>query len=304
VRFAQSGTVFEVELAREGCDVVERRHGPTPSEERRPFPTEREANTAYYQRIAELVEIGWDRRSGCETVDEPGDADLLAGVSAFDPDALAVYTDLLLERGDPRGELATLRATARDTAVTTRLAQLEHEHRGELFGALAMLPDGYREQFELVYRRGWIAEIHARYRWTVPKVDERAALYFVLHAPMTRFAHTLELDGSYATACLQLRCEHLGRFRTLRLTAGGSMHVLDVLPGLEELVVGYNAHRGHPGIRRLTITASPDGTVAFGGDWPALEHVTIEHAKPLDQRSLRPLEAELARRGVTLEISG
>ncbi|MEO8706127.1 MAG: hypothetical protein ABI867_39220 [Kofleriaceae bacterium] len=302
MRFAQNGTVFEVELVRDGLEVVELRHGPTESDERRSFASERLANRAYHERIAELVEIGWDRRSGCETVEDPGAPELVAAMAAFEPDAVAVYTDLLLERGDPRGELATLHMLPRDAAVTNRIAQLEQDHGCELFGPLATLPQGYRDQYAFGYTAGWVSSIELRYHWSVPKADERSTLYFLIHAPVTRFVHTLALDGHYANAALRLGCEHLARIRSLRLSSTDSQAVLDVFPGLEHLEVPYGAFRGHPSVRHITLAATNSGTVQLAGSWPSLERVTIEHVKPLDQRALRTFESDLERRGVTLEI--
>jgi hypothetical protein len=280
-RFAQSGTVFEIELAREQTELVERRLGPSSSVERRGFSDERAAIHAYFERIAELVETKWERRSPCEHVEESATSELLEGVTAGDPTAIAVYNDWLLDRGDPRGELASLRAAEPDPEVASEIELVEREHAIELFGLLAVLHPRYREQFELIWRNGWIDTVIARHKWFsdgggMYGEDAREAVHHVLHAPMARFVRRLELDGSFAHACATFRgCRHTRRIRAIRLVEARSIDVIDAFPELEELETTAIATRGHPSVRTLTLRAGRGAIVNLTDDWPRLQRLAI-----------------------------
>jgi hypothetical protein len=281
-RFAQSGTVFEIELAHEGLEVIERRLGSRDSVERRAFATPRAASVAYHERVAQLVETRWERRSPCEEVPELAELELVAGVGGGDPSAVAVYNDWLLERDDPRGELASLRAAPRDDAVELRIADLERERGVELFGLLAVLHARYRAQFELGWRHGWIDEVLARHRWFsdgpgIYGVDAREALHHLIHAPMARFVRHLDLDETFTYACARfIGCPHSERIRSLRLCGAHTHDVLDAFPAIEALELpAITDARGHPRVRTLKLQVHGGHEIRLAGAWPALRRLTL-----------------------------
>ena len=246
-------------------------------------------------RMAELLETRWVRRSRCEEPEEHAEVALLEAADAGDPTAIAVYNDWLIDHGDPRGELAGLRAAPADEMIDARITELERECGIELFGLFAVLPAEFREQFSLVWRHGWIDEVIARHKWFpngggMYGEDAREAVHQVLHAPMARFVRWIDLDTAFAGACASLEaCPHTQRIRRMRLH--GVPQVLDAFPQLEELEVDAHAGRGHPAIRSLTLRTRGGG-FDIAGDWPALHHLTIALDEP-DLETFRALRTWL-----------
>ncbi len=275
--------MFEIELAREGCEVVERRLGSSAGIERRRFPSELGADVAYHERMAELVETQWRRRSPCEDRPDRADAELIEAVAGGEAMAAQVYNDWLLDRDDPRGELASLRAqrdVGSNADVDARIAEVEREHGVELFGLLAVLHVRFRAQFELVWRHGWIHGVIARHKWFsdgpgMDGADTREALHHLLHAPMARFVRELDLDTRFADACSSFTsCVHFDRIRRIRLRGVGQTSVLDAFPSLEEVELPVTA-ASHPRVHTLTIHVEDGRELRLAGAWPALRRLTL-----------------------------
>jgi hypothetical protein len=157
----------------------------------------RAARIAYYLRVAELLDTGWRRTS--RFADDLLESEELP-FPVDDDAAREVYRDWLLERGDPRGELATLRAA--DPLDTRAIASLEKTRGVELFGLFSMLPRTWRDDVSLVWRRGWVDEIVVQHGSVVGPLEE--LVHAALHAPMARFARYLTLDvrPKFTCACL------------------------------------------------------------------------------------------------------
>lgn len=186
-RFARGTEHLELLLA--GATLVET----TLMTAARTLHDERAAQIAYYLRNGEILEAGWRRTS--RFVD-----DLLPEPPLpFEPEGdaeRAVLRDSLIERGDPRGELAALRAGRPDARA---LGSLEKTRGIELFGLFALLPRAWRDQIAFGWRDGWIDEI------AVSGSPHHEVVHAALHAPMARFARTLTLDESVTLepcACL------------------------------------------------------------------------------------------------------
>lgn len=171
-----------IELSRQGRSLFERGDYGEVSDERH---DERAAAIAFFVRVHELLAGGWKRTSDfvadLVVVPEP---ELVKQIDAGDRDALAVYTDWLIERGDPRGELAALRRTD-DRA---KIASLEKTRGLELYGPLAFAPRAWHDRYAYVWRDGWVDEIHFAEDLAMPR--ERELVLHVVHAPMARFART------------------------------------------------------------------------------------------------------------------
>ena len=295
-RFAQHGTVFEIDLARQGRRVIERRFGSELSTDAHSFADERAATRAYHERIAELLETKWRRISRCEALDDVAPNPVLAAAAATgDPEALAVYTDWLLDHGDARGEMAALRTATPTAEVLARLAELERDHGVELFGLLAVLGPAWWAQFELEWRHGWIDGVTARHRFmtdgrAMTAGEAREALHHLLHAPVARFVSRLALDADFATAARQTlaHCPHVDSITTLALLVPGPRgdDLMTAFPSLRRMeVVGGLLGPGHPRIETLAITIRHDAFAELSGDWPALRHVELD----LDTTERAPL---------------
>lgn len=284
----------EVEVVREGLAVVEYTGFGVARRERY---DERATLISYYMRIAELLEDRWQRTS--EFIDDlaaSAEPALVADIDAGDRDALAVYTDWLLERGDPRGELAVLRATPE--LDMRRIASLEKTRRVELFGPLGMLDRRWREQFTYLWRDGWIDEVIFHRReddsWTIP--PDKEVMQHALHAPMARFTRWLTVDDWYVMPiweCLG-RCTCLANIRGVRHDAVTSCfrEMLDALPALEELELRLTSITtgGHPRVRRLRVTVDDD-PLDIRGEWPALRQLEIVCKRPVDADQLAGVRA-------------
>ena len=281
-RFERDGQA--IELVREGTTIVEHTAFGTAH---RTLHDERAALIAFYARALELIAERWVRQTPfvdeLVVVPEP---ELVAQIDAGDRDALDVYTDWLLDRGDPRGELAALRRA--DTADERKIASLEKTRGVELFGPLSMVPRTWREQFAYVWRSGWIDEVIFR------QVDvegrhppDPELMQHALHAPMARFVRWLSVDLWYVTPiweCLGA-CTCLQRIRGVRYS--GSVQcfreMLDQLPALEELELfeADTTTGGHPRVRRLRMAVRSDSTLDVRGAWPSLRRLELVVHSPL-----------------------
>ena len=268
-----------IELVREERTIVERTSF---GEGRRELHDERAALIAYYARIAELLDDRWIRASSFldDLVIEP-EPDLVRAIDAGDIDALGVYTDWLLDRGDPRGELAALRSAPEPDH--RRISSLEKTRGVELFGPLCMVSRGWRDHFAYVWRRGWIDEVVFAYGSQSDELPpDKELMQHVLHAPMARFARWLAVDTWYATPiweCLGA-CTCLQRIRGVRLSGTIQCYreMLDNLPSLEELELldTDTTSGGHPRVRRLRMSIPDTGTrLTLAGEWPALQRLEL-----------------------------
>ena len=137
------------------------------------------------------------------------------------PDDLApriVLADLLLERGDPRGELIALQCSG---AATARTRSLIDEHWHAWLGELALVLTRHGTEFE----RGMLTAIRIgqpsspawAYRkahghrelgavHTVRRAEVSATYYAVLIAGLPRLPDTLQLDGPELIAPLHALC--------------------------------------------------------------------------------------------------
>lgn len=296
----------EITLVRAGRAIVERSaFGPA----HRTLHDERAALIAYYARIAELLDDRWVRTSpfveDLVHADEPA---LVADIDAGDRDALAVYTDWLLERGDPRGELAVLRnAPAPDAR---KISSLEKTRGIELYGPLSTLAPRWHEQFAYVWRDGWVDEIVFR---QIPVSTgqhlympaDRELMQHALHAPMARFARWLTVDDWYVTPiweCLGA-CTCMTKIRGLRHDCVTICYrvMLEALPALEELELLRTSivEAGHPRVRRLRVTVDED-RLDIRGEWPSLETLEIVCKQRVDADQLAAVRERLS--GVTITL--
>src|SRR5262249_30315741 len=126
-------------------------------------PGETDARAAFERRAIALVGDGWQLVEPDGDLGTPVAADPVqehAILDAIDdrPERLAVYTDWLLERGDPCGELASLRARHerdRDRNLGALIQRAELAHDRALFG-LAHVAPSPRGVVRPVWRDGWI----------------------------------------------------------------------------------------------------------------------------------------------------
>lgn len=294
----------ELTIVREGNAVVEHTaFGPA----RRELHDARAALIAYYVRIAELLDDRWIRMT--PFVDDlvvPEEPSLTAEVDAGDRDALAVYTDWLLDRGDPRGELAVLRAAPSPDAK--KIASLERTRGVELFGPLSTLGQRWRDQFTYVWRDGWIDEIvfhegrSEQYLLTPP---DREVMQHALHAPMARFVRWLTVDDWYVTPIWECLgdCTCLAQIRGVHHNCVTICYrvMLEALPALEELELLRTSivEAGHPRVRRLRVTVDED-RLEIRGDWPALETLEIVAKQRVDAEQLAAVRERLP--GVEITI--
>lgn len=285
-RYAQHGTVFEIELVRAGTLLVERRFGTEVTRDEQRYPTDLAATRAYYERTAELLETRWRRISACEIEPEraPHPA-LTAAAASGDPAARAVYHDWLLEHGDACGELAALRAVDSTPEVARRIDEVERERGVELYGLLAVLGPAWWAQFELGWRDGWIESITARHVFmtdgrAMTTLEARTALHSLLHAPMSRFVRHLVLDDEFlahAEDDLE-RCPHLRGIDELTLLgrAPSLQELQPRLPGLRRIsLLGGIRSLGHAGVESMVLTIRPDAPAWLLGRWPALRSLEL-----------------------------
>ncbi|MDQ3336326.1 MAG: hypothetical protein M4D80_14250 [Myxococcota bacterium] len=291
----------EITLKRNGSEIVERS---TFGDARRELHDQRAALIAYYARIAELLDDRWIRATpfvdDLVVAEEPA---LVAEALAGDRDALAVYTDWLLDRGDPRGELAALRTAP--TPDERKISSLEKTRGVELFGPLSTLGNRWRDQFAYVWRDGWVDEIvfrHAIQHVRTP--PDKEVMQHALHAPMARFTRWLNVDTWYVIPI----CESLGDTCVAQIR--GVRHdcvticyglMLEALPALEELELLRTSvvEAGHPRVRRLRVTVDED-QLDIRGEWPSLHTLEIVAKQRVDADQLAEVRERLA--GVEITI--
>ena len=282
-----------VEMLVEGRAVLER----TPrANARRDWHDERAALIAYYRRIAELLTTGWTRISSFAddliTADEP---DLVTAINEGDRAALSVYTDWLLERGDPRGERAVL-------TDPKQIASLELTRGIELFGPSVMIPAAWRAQFTYVWRDGWIDEVWFHRDREAPRnVNDEELMQHALHAPMARFARWLQIDAWYSAPPWErlAACTCLEHIRGARYPGDIRRQLLESMPSLEELESsGSRVFHGHPRIKRLQLMVANDSLDVLG-EWPALKTIELvcqRQVKRSELDALNKLGAEVTLR--------
>jgi hypothetical protein len=293
-----------ITLEREGNAIIEiAAFGPA----RRDLHDERAALIAYYARIAELLEDRWIRATPFvdDLVDDEEPA-LVAEVEAGDRDALAVYTDWLLDRGDPRGELAVLRAAPEPD--DRKIASLERTRGVELFGPLSALGPRWRDQFTYVWRDGWVDEIvfhewrSERYVLTPP---DREVMQHALHAPMARFVRWLTVDDWYVTPIWECLgdCTCLAQIRGVHHNCVTICYrvMLEALPALEELELLRTSivEAGHPRVRRLRVTVDED-RLEIRGAWPSLKTLEIVAKQRVDADQLAAVREHLPGLEITI----
>lgn len=290
-RFAQHGTVFEIELVCEGPIMEERRIGSGLPTERATFDSASAARRAYFLRTSELLETAWRRVSRCEGMD-PEQADAAPALKQLaatgDADARAIYSDALMATGDPCGELSALRRAAATGAVRARIEELEHTDGVALYGLFGALPRAWWAQFELTWEGGWIDTIRARHQFmtdgrAMTDAAAREGLHQLLHAPMARFVRCIELDATFAAAARLTfaGCPRVGSLRALTLLepVPPADELVAALPGLHHMTLqGGLVSPGHPTVESLAITVRLDAHAWLTGEWPALRRLELQLA--------------------------
>lgn len=268
---------------------------------RREHRDERAAQIAYYTRCAELLDDRYIRQTPfVADLVVAEDSDLVHAIDAGDRDALAVYTDWLLDRGDPRGERATL-------TDERAISSLEKTRGLELFGPAAFVGRQWRDQFSYVWKDGWIDEVwfHLDEEGLRPNPPDREVMQHALHAPMARFARWLCVDDWYVTPiweCLD-RCTCLQRIRGVRHSAVTNCfaEMLDALPALEELELLRTSITtgGHRGVKRLLVTVDDD-PLLIRGEWPALRTLEIIAKQRVDADQLAEVKRTIPNAEITI----
>lgn len=265
-----TGTIL---VERSGTLLAE--HAPPKAPTTMDYPNERAALAIFRKRIARLVVEGWqlsraDADIGAPLASEPGlEAQLRERI---DPETAAIYNDWLIERGDPCGELAALRARGVATA------ELEQARGYELYGALhdilAELP-AHRARIEPQWTHGWIEG------WLLDRLSLGTLFGFALQAPMARFARRLVVRFGVHGPTLRYALARSTRrtaIRTLEVAERGmASQLLGVLPALDALAMpAGETTDGHDRVRTLTLDVGTTRVGAlFTGAWPAVERLAI-----------------------------
>lgn len=288
--FSRSDRTFQLELVREGRRLVERLHVGGAAPEESEHADEAAAIAAHRDRVISLLADDWTLAWAYDDVAWPVACEPAMEAAILDArdegdraDRLAVYTDWLIERGDPCGELAVLRALverASDRDAEARIAQLERRHADALFGPFAAYPQSPdRGEVYLVWAGGWIEGLDFG-------TASGTLVTLALHAPMARFLRRIafrrtapESVGSAIALAPRRRA-----IRQLDLPARISYahELLDALPALEELTLvgGTRTDRGHARVRSLALVIDEPLSHSFPawltGAWPALERLRID----------------------------
>jgi hypothetical protein len=309
------------ELAKPGATILVERsgtllaeHAPPAAPTRMDYPNERAALAIFRKRIVQLVRDGWqlsraDSDIGGPLASEPRlEAELRA---RLEPETVAIYNDWLIERGDPCGELAALRARGAPTA------ELEAERGYELYGSyhdlLVEMP-AYLPHLQPQWAHGWIEG------WLLDRLYLGTLFGFALHAPMARFARRLAVRFGVHGPTLRYalaRSPRKAAIRTLELAERGmASQLLGVLPALDTLAMpAGETSDGHPRVRTLTLEIAPRTTALLAGAWPALERLTLRATKvpgravaqllddaPLEKlRALRHVDVDAELDGAALD---
>lgn len=310
VLFSRSDRTWQLELTRDGHVLIEQVHLGTHTPQRTEYPTEDDAIKAHRERVVKLiVEDEWQVASVNDDAAWPVARDLAMEQAILDAtddrrERLAVYTDWLIERGDPCGELAALRSRAdRDPiAIVEAVAQHEAQHADALFGPISALPPSTSPR-GLVWhwQDGWIEAF---------ELDGTSAtqLNLALHAPMARFVRRLIIRWRFSPAIgpALAMWPRRGQIRALELQhASQHAHeILDALPALEHVAMpaGSRTPKGHPTVRSLELAVDNEHR-RLVGPWPALRALrlrAISDAPGLDELFLGALLPEVRE----LELSG
>jgi len=315
VLFSRSDRTFQLELTRDGCALIEHMHVGNREPVRTTFATEQEAIRAHREKVVALiVDEGWQVASVYDDAAWPVARDLAMEQGILDAEddrreRLAVYTDWLIERGDPCGELAALRGRGDRSApgLDEAIAQHEALHADALFGPICALPatTGPRG---LVWRweDGWIEGF---------ELDSAPAtlLNLALHSPMARFVRRLVIRWRFSEAigpslAMWPRRDQI-RVLELQHASKHAHEIIDALPQLLQVAMpaGSRTPSGHATVRRLEL-AIDNEHCALHGQWPALQVLrlrAISDAPRLDEMLLgsqlpevRELELAGTRNGV------
>jgi uncharacterized protein (TIGR02996 family) len=289
-KFMRDGETAPRSLVRAGTVV-------TDNDQRSTYATELEALAAFDRRANDLVDEGWgvievDNDLGLpRACDEAQERAILAAGDDRD-DRLAVYTDWLIERGDPCGELASLRARNEkdnDPALAALIQRFELQHERPLFGLFhgVRAPRGV---VKLVWRRGWVDALDIA-------TSSDTFVSLALLAPVARFVRGLVFQRQVARrVCRALaRSPRRDHIRRLQLAFGDVQPVLDALPALDTLALNASMfiERGHPRVRRIELASF--GTNTLDGRWPGVDTLALtmtpHMVRPRALSLLRPFPA-------------
>ena len=297
--FAHEGAHDLVELVRDGRAITERRGADI---ETRSYASDTGARDMFDARVLRLYAQAWHLAVGDADFGLPAACDPAqerAILTATDDRAarLAVYTDWLIERGDPCGELASLRARHErepDPALGGLIQRVELERGRALFGLFECEPDPAlgpiqraapgRLSFERYDKPRLGRTELLRPRWADGWIDaldigtsSGTLVALALLAPMARFVRGLHFHRgvSKRVRIALARALRAGQIRWVSLaTERDAQLVLDLLPGLERVRMSVRmAATGHPTVRRLEIATF--GVTALSGVWPCVETVAV-----------------------------
>jgi uncharacterized protein (TIGR02996 family) len=291
--FSRDDRTFNLELARSGSTVVEEMHVAGSGPHRTDHGDDATALAAFRRRVLELVGEGWKLSLPDGDLARPiaRDPELEAKIVDAGDDArpglLAVYADWLSERGDPCGDLASLRARkelATDPALAAAVQQLELRREVDLFGLLTQL-ENHREGARPVWRDGWIDGYDIA-------TSQGTLASFALLAPMARFVRALVFRHSHSPGVRSAIALWPQRAQITSLVVphtGYAQELLDVLPGLRSLTMPVSTTvRGHAGVSRLVLELGDVRRGRLTGTWPAVTEVVLRYRgvgaapKPID----------------------
>ncbi|MDB4959960.1 MAG: Molybdate metabolism regulator [Myxococcales bacterium] len=321
--FSRADRTFNLELAREGSALVERVHLDHADTQREQHDSEHAALAAYRQRFVEIVNEGWHLVLGDPDIARPVACDptIEAAISIDDREQLAVYADWLIERGDPCGELAALRARAEAAptpALTTAIAELEEARGDEIFGLYAGLVD--QGVIELAWTHGWVTTIRVGQREPArpppyrhhPESSHGTLVGIVLLAPIARFVRHLEFPRVHTSDVRSAIATSPRRDSIRQLTVTSPHHVqelLDVMPKLEILAMPAGTKvRGHASVDTIKLAIDTPEVIPdlLQGEWPSLRSVSITSRRDISAAlamlAERPLMATLRVLEVTAPL--
>jgi len=220
-----------------------------------------------------------------------------------DTEALSVYADELIEKGDPRGELIQVQLRLEQQGLTPeqregltkREKELLDTHAASWLGPLAEPLSGERDDSTWAYRR------HKFERGFLHTIDtytlDVALVRGLRHSEETRFLQRLLIQSTeYIEEEVDLDGEELGEDSAL-----ASFLPFEKLTGLRELQLGPidddNSHLNGedipallPNLTNLEVLALgalhvPTGTV-FGADLPKLRKLLVYHVYHYDLATL------------------
>lgn len=296
-----TGTIL---LERSGTLIAE--HQPPKPALSMDYPNERAAIAVFRKRIVELVAQGWQLSRGDNDIGAPIAVEL--GIEAqlhaqFDGDALAIYNDWLIDRGDPCGEVAALRAKQIDTS------ELEKARGYELYGSFADLlahRPSDRPRIAPAWSHGWIEG------WRLHHLAHGTLLAFAMHAPLARFANRLVVWHDVHAPTVRYALARTSRRKAIRYCTfaevGMATQLLGVLPNLETLTMPSGETVGHDRVRNLTLEIDElHDQPMITGAWPALERLTLRAQKQHGSVVARlleqtPLEKLLKLRHVDVDV--